>query len=99
MFRKTARLLACLICCIAAHHAWAGGFYLQEQSDSAMGTAYAGAGAMPRDASIMYYNPAGLTALSGAVAFAFPVVRDVESRLPDAVPVPTPARPATEDAS
>ena len=49
--------------------------------------------------ALMFILVAGLTALSGAVAFAFPVVRDVESRLPDAVPVPTPARPATEDAS
>lgn len=49
--------------------------------------------------ALMFILVAGLTALSGAVAFAFPVVRNVESRLPDAVPVPTPARPATEDAS
>ncbi|HEY8191119.1 MAG TPA: outer membrane protein transport protein [Alphaproteobacteria bacterium] len=40
--------------------AMAGGFYLQEQSASAMGSAFAGSAAMPRDASIVYYNPAGI---------------------------------------
>lgn len=43
--------------------AQAAGFYLQEQSVSALGTAYAGAAAIARDASIVYYNPAAMTAL------------------------------------
>ncbi len=66
MCRKPAFLFAILACCIAAHNARAGGFYLQEQSDAAMGSAYAGAGAAARDASIMYYNPAGLAMLDRA---------------------------------
>jgi long-chain fatty acid transport protein len=46
-------------------HANAAGFYIQEQSVSGLGTAYAGQTAMPRDASIIYYNPAGMTYLEG----------------------------------
>jgi len=60
------------LCPSAAH---AAGFYLQEQSASAMGTAFAGVTAMPRDASIVYYNPAGMTALgSGQVYAGFDVI-------------------------
>jgi len=43
----------------------AAGFYIQEQSVSGLGNAFAGATAMPRDASIIYYNPAGMTYLEG----------------------------------
>ncbi len=43
----------------------AAGFYLQEQSVSGQGTAYAGQVATPRDASIVYFNPAGMTHLKG----------------------------------
>ncbi|MBU0859578.1 MAG: OmpP1/FadL family transporter, partial [Alphaproteobacteria bacterium] len=45
--------------------AHAAGFYLQEQSVSAMGAAYAGAAAVGRDPSTIYYNPAGMTQLPG----------------------------------
>lgn len=44
----------------------AAGFFLQEQSASGAGTSYAGQVASPRDASILFYNPAGMTALNGA---------------------------------
>src|SRR5471030_1353890 len=50
--------------------AQAAGFYLQEQSVSNQGLAYAGAGAHPEDASTIFYNPAGLTDLSGRQASA-----------------------------
>lgn len=43
----------------------AAGFFIQEQSVSGLGSAYAGAAAMPRDASILFYNPAGMTYLPG----------------------------------
>lgn len=46
----------------------AAGFYIQEQSVSGQGAAFAGAAADPRDASILFYNPAGMTELSGASA-------------------------------
>jgi long-chain fatty acid transport protein len=43
----------------------AAAFYLQEQSVSGLGTAFAGAAADTPDASTVYYNPAGMTELSG----------------------------------
>ncbi len=58
--RKAVFGILALFCVQPAH---AGSFYLQEQSAAAMGTAYAGAGALPRDSSILYYNPAGMTGL------------------------------------
>ena len=46
--------------------AHAAGFFLQEQSVSGLGNAFAGQVATPRDASIVYFNPAGMTGLSSA---------------------------------
>ena len=49
---------------IAIHQqAQAAGFYLQEHSASNMGDAYAGSTTNAEDASTVYYNPAGMTAL------------------------------------
>lgn len=45
--------------------AQAAGFALIEQSASGLGNAYAGAGASAQDASTIYFNPAGLTYLTG----------------------------------
>ena len=42
------------------HHAAASGFQLREQSASKLGNAYAGAGSSGEDASILFYNPAGI---------------------------------------
>ena len=50
--------------CLSSN-AMAAGFYLQEQSVSGLGTAYAGQTAIARDASIIYFNPAGMTYLDG----------------------------------
>lgn len=67
--RKT--LLPALALCTALYgvqsikSAEAAGFYLQEQSVSGLGTAYAGAASTARDASVLYYNPAGITQLKG----------------------------------
>lgn len=44
----------------------AAGFYIQEQSVSGLGSAFAGEAATPRDASTVYFNPAGMTHLDGA---------------------------------
>lgn len=44
----------------------ASGFYIQEQSVSALGEAFAGAAADTQDASTIYYNPAGMTYLGRA---------------------------------
>lgn len=50
---------------LSAAPARAAGFYLQEQSVSAMGAAYAGSAAVGRDPSAIYYNPAALTQVMG----------------------------------
>lgn len=49
----------------SAHSA---GFYLQEQSVSGLGMAFAGSAAKAHDASVIYFNPAGMTQLSGTNA-------------------------------
>lgn len=46
----------------------AAAFYIQEQSVSALGTASAGSAALAEDASTIFFNPAGMTELSGAQA-------------------------------
>jgi len=53
---------------ISATAANAAGFYIQEQSVSAGGAAYSGAVSNTKDASTIYFNPAGMTALSGSQA-------------------------------
>ncbi|HBQ45246.1 MAG TPA: aromatic hydrocarbon degradation protein, partial [Thiomicrospira sp.] len=42
----------------------AAGFSLIEQSASGQGLSYAGAAANPEDASVMWFNPAGMTEIS-----------------------------------
>lgn len=49
----------------SASPAMAAGFYIQEQSVSGLGASFAGQAAMPRDASIIFFNPAGMTHLDG----------------------------------
>ncbi len=44
----------------------AAGFYLQEQSVSGLGRAFAGEAAIASDASTIYFNPAGMTRLEAA---------------------------------
>jgi long-chain fatty acid transport protein len=55
---------------LAAHssHSNAAGFALLEQSASRLGTAFAGTAAAGDDATILYFNPAGLMLLDGAQA-------------------------------
>src|SRR6185436_5282273 len=43
----------------------AGGFQLVEQNASGLGNAYSGQGATAQDASTIFWNPAGMTRLSG----------------------------------
>ena len=47
-------------------NALAAGYALNEQSASAMGTANAGAAANPENATILFFNPAGMTYLEKA---------------------------------
>lgn len=63
--RNTLLLSVLSFAAMGAGAAHAAGFYLQEQSVSGMGAAYAGTAALARDPSILYYNPAGMTQLPG----------------------------------
>ena len=51
---------------IAAPSAFASGYKLNEQSAAGAGTAYAGRAAVVQDASIVFYNPAGMVKLERA---------------------------------
>jgi long-chain fatty acid transport protein len=55
-------LVACAVVSIA--QTYAGGFALNEQSVSGLGTAYAGGAAQAEDASTIFFNPAGIALLS-----------------------------------
>ena len=48
-----------------ANHAAASGFALIEESASGLGNAFAGGAASAEDASTLFFNPAGMTRLSG----------------------------------
>ncbi len=60
------RSLAALLAVLSASPALAGGFYLQEQSPTAVGRAFAGEAAIADNAATVYFNPAGMTHLPGA---------------------------------
>jgi long-chain fatty acid transport protein len=53
---------------VTSQDADAAGFYIQEQSVSGLGTAFAGSTTSIRDASTIYFNPAGMTRLDGPQA-------------------------------
>lgn len=55
-----------LLAVIIAGDAEASGFALREQSASMLGTAFASSAAGSEDISTMFYNPAGLTRMSGS---------------------------------
>lgn len=78
---------------------FAGGFQLSEENTSGLGNAYAGASALPEDASIGFWNPAGLTYLKQKQVVASGAVINLNNdvRIPEASniqilsPMPTPA--------
>ena len=55
---------------LAAGHAQAAGFYIQEQSVSGLGSAFSGSTTNINDPSTVYFNPAGMTKLQGTQAQA-----------------------------
>ena len=59
--------------------ALAGGFSLNEQSASAMGTANAGAAANPENAAIVLFNPAGMSQLSRTNVSIGAAVLDIDA--------------------
>ena len=58
--------------------AFAGGFMLTEQSVAGLGRAYAGAGIVGDDLSAVWYNPAGMSLLSGTAVQMGAVVADLD---------------------
>lgn len=63
--------------------AQAAGFAVSEQSVSAMGTALAGASVTAEDASVMFFNPAGLAGLSATQIVIAMGALNVETRFRD----------------
>src|SRR4051794_29416024 len=61
-FASGALMLAATLCTPSLTHA--AGFSLLEQTGSGIGYSYAGAAASADDASVMFFNPAGLSLLS-----------------------------------
>ncbi|WP_321324611.1 OmpP1/FadL family transporter [Thiomicrorhabdus sp.] len=62
------KLTGAVLLALASQAANASGFALIEQSASGQGNAYAGAAANAEDASVMWFNPAGLTEIQGSQA-------------------------------
>ena len=62
---KFAGLSLAAIAAVAAAPAYAGGFYLQEQSPVELGRAFSGEAASADTAATVFYNPAGMTELDG----------------------------------
>jgi long-chain fatty acid transport protein len=63
--RHVLRLIPVLLLGLGAEHADAAGFQLLEQNASGLGNAYAGSAAAAENASTIFFNPAGMTYLSG----------------------------------
>jgi long-chain fatty acid transport protein len=59
----------------------AGGFSLNEQSASAMGVANAGTAANPENATTVFFNPAGMSQLSGTNLSFGAAVLDIDAEL------------------
>jgi long-chain fatty acid transport protein len=68
MPKTTMRLLPALLSAAFAGSASAAAFQLWEQNASGIGTAYAGSAAVADNASTIFFNPAGMTQLSGVQA-------------------------------
>jgi long-chain fatty acid transport protein len=65
MNRLSLRTLPALMLVAFSGAASAAAFQLWEQNASGLGTAYAGSAAVADNASTIFYNPAGMSALSG----------------------------------
>jgi len=60
-----ARIAPAALVALASGSAGAAGFQLLEQNGSGIGNAFAGSAAVAEDASTIFFNPAGMTRLSG----------------------------------
>ncbi len=62
---RNRKLTVAMLMALATPSIYAAGFALIEQSASGQGLSYAGAAANAEDASVMWFNPAGMTEISG----------------------------------
>ncbi len=62
------KLINAVLIALASQAANASGFALIEQSASGQGLSYAGAAANAEDASVLWFNPAGMTKIKGSQA-------------------------------
>lgn len=78
MIKTSLRTLPALMLVAFSGVASASAFQLWEQNASGLGVAYAGSAAVADNASTIYYNPAGMSQLTGAqVSFGVNAVRPV----------------------
>jgi long-chain fatty acid transport protein len=76
-----AAMLGAALCAPSLTHA--AGFSLLEQTGSGIGYAYAGAAAAPDDASVMFFNPAGLALLGRPEVSVAAHAIDLETKFQD----------------
>ncbi len=89
--------IGCLFSLLNCGHSFAAGFYLIEESVSTMGNAHAGAATSAYDASVLYYNPAGITKVCGTqgVTGMHFILPSSSYRNEEAFPYLSPATPMT----
>lgn len=63
--KNDTKIISAVMLALVSQTAAAAGFSLIEQSASGQGLSYAGAAANAEDASVMWFNPAGLTQIEG----------------------------------
>ncbi|MDE2108826.1 MAG: outer membrane protein transport protein, partial [Gammaproteobacteria bacterium] len=66
VYKWTLPVLVVVLAACVPSLVWASNFQLTEQSVTSLGSAHAAGAAYASDASTIWYNPAGLTRLSGA---------------------------------
>ena len=67
---RIARAAVAAALAVMTSASYAGGFGIATQNGSGTGNAFAGGAAVAEDASTVWYNPAGMTALPGTTNFA-----------------------------
>ncbi len=78
--RTVSKLASAISLAVIPSISLAAGYALNEQSASAMGTANAGAAANPENATILFFNPAGLTHLEKAQVSGGFAILDVDTK-------------------
>ncbi|MDC0663970.1 OmpP1/FadL family transporter [Marinobacter sp. SS21] len=79
--RRVTGLISVAVLASVSASVLAGGFALNEQSASAMGVANAGTAANPENATTVFFNPAGMSQLSGTNLSFGAAVLDIKAEL------------------